>query len=485
MSDFSTAGTNYTGETMMEVIVRPAIRAFIPPFIDIVETKGTKLLTVTYFGPATHNSMAWADGFQGGVTVTEKEKSVATGKYKSEQTYKKSTYAALKQRESEDIHRGFQNGILMPDMMTKFPPELQTILQELDGQPDAQSLAIAEWKLQMQGIDISILNTLFLGDTNKLCLETAGGTFPNAVSFARYDADKRFNAADGIWKSLIASASTTPSVALGQVKKVGIALSAVSEVRTITLTGTSGTCNITILGKTKLATWTGSTLKDTCDAFVASWASYYLAFGMVITAGSTDTIVCTYSGYKGVAFAAPTVSAAITGNLTGSAASASPAAVPAGAMTAGLGISTLNLMKKGRSSALKSVRKENQVIYATLSVIENIEETLGVDGTGYTTSESQRMVLVNGIATQLQFNGFPIYEMPIDEAIDTYFGGYSPHRIIWTTKGNLKLIAAWSDTFGESARWFEKKDNAILTRTEFEIGGDFFEPLYTVVAFQS
>lgn len=476
-----TAGSTYTGSQAIDVVVRPAIKSFLPPYIGLLETKGALTHLITFFGPATHNAMAWTSGWTGGSAATRKQKSVSTGRYKAENTYQQSDYAALVQRESEDIRRGFANGILLPEVMEKFPAPLQSLLTELEGNMDAQTLAIAEWKLQQKGVDISILNTFWLGDTYKLCLESSGGTFPSGASFSRYDADSRFNAANGVWANIILNASTSPSVATGQIKKVNCTLSAVSEVRTITLTGSSGTADVTILGKTKVATYTGGSLTNTAAAFVSSWSSYYANYGMVITA-STDTIICTYSGYKGVAFAAPTVANA-TGNLAGSAA-LTTAAVASGNMTAGLAADLMDDMYDAQSSAMQAVDDNQKVYYATRSWIRNYQRSLGMDGaTGVTSLESQRNAMINGIS-ELRFNGIEVKEMAIDEAISSYFGGYSPHRCILTVKENIKMVTAWNDDFGSSAMWYEKKDNANLTRTEFELGGDFFESLYMVVCFQ-
>src|SRR5659263_85511 len=58
----------------------------------------------------------------------------------------------------------------------------------------------------------------------------------------------------------------------------------------LTLSGTDGTCNITIAGVTKLATFNG-TLTLTASDFVYLWAADFLAVEIIITASSGTIIV--------------------------------------------------------------------------------------------------------------------------------------------------------------------------------------------------
>jgi len=59
-----------------------------------------------------------------------------------------------------------------------------------------------------------------------------------------------------------------------------------TDLNVITLTGTSGTANITAGGLTKLCTWVASTLTLTAAKFVADWSSAYQAIGVVVTANA-------------------------------------------------------------------------------------------------------------------------------------------------------------------------------------------------------
>ena len=82
------------------------------------------------------------------------------------------------------------------------------------------------------------------------------------------------------------AATTVPASMTFTVATTG----AVKKKDTVTLSGTDGTANISCGGVTKLATF-ASTLKTTADNFVTAWASAYLAAGVVVTAGVTNTLI--------------------------------------------------------------------------------------------------------------------------------------------------------------------------------------------------
>jgi len=63
----------------------------------------------------------------------------------------------------------------------------------------------------------------------------------------------------------------------------------IAQVETITLTGTGGTADVTILSTTRLATFSGS-LTDTATAFAAANAADYDAIGIVLTSSGPDLI---------------------------------------------------------------------------------------------------------------------------------------------------------------------------------------------------
>jgi hypothetical protein len=87
----------------------------------------------------------------------------------------------------------------------------------------------------------------------------------------------------------------------------------------LTLTGTSGTCNITINGilNDTICTWVASTLTLTAAAWVTANYNYYHVRGYeVVAAAGVITVTPTW-GWDTVNRIKVTVSAAVTGDLTG------------------------------------------------------------------------------------------------------------------------------------------------------------------------
>ena len=93
-------------------------------------------------------------------------------------------------------------------------------------------------------------------------------------------------------------------------KGVTLTRGTTAQVETITLSGSSGTANVTGTGGlTKLATFT-TDLATTATNFVTSHAAAYLAVGVVVTANA-GTLVFT-ANVPGVAFTAPVITNATT-----------------------------------------------------------------------------------------------------------------------------------------------------------------------------
>ncbi len=89
----------------------------------------------------------------------------------------------------------------------------------------------------------------------------------------------------------------------------------------VTLTGTSGTANISAAGGlTKLATFT-TDLPTTAKNFVTSWASAYLTAGIILTC--TGNALCFTSAALGTAIVAPTIANA-SGTLAGTVSHVNP-----------------------------------------------------------------------------------------------------------------------------------------------------------------
>ena len=107
-----------------------------------------------------------------------------------------------------------------------------------------------------------------------------------------------------------------------------------------------------------------------------------------------------------------------------------------------------------------------------------------MQGNGTIVVDSQRSAGINGIAeNQMIANGIEMVQMPLDSVIDAYFGGYAPSRIILTLRSNLAPIYSTSNSTADMALWFEKKDNANLSRIQGEFGMNLWLPEYMVVVY--
>ncbi len=96
----------------------------------------------------------------------------------------------------------------------------------------------------------------------------------------------------------------------------------VAQVETATLTGASGTANVTMGGLTKLATF-DTNIADTSAAFDAAHTAANAAIGIALT--GTTTLIFT-AAVAGVPFTAGVV-ANVTGDLTGTVAHTTPSSV--------------------------------------------------------------------------------------------------------------------------------------------------------------
>jgi hypothetical protein len=95
----------------------------------------------------------------------------------------------------------------------------------------------------------------------------------------------------------------------------------VAQVDTVTLTGTSGTANISAAGGlTKLATWNTS-LTQTAADFVTAHAAAYALVGITVTSSVADIIFT--STLVGMPFAHPVITN-VTTNLDGTVANTTP-----------------------------------------------------------------------------------------------------------------------------------------------------------------
>ena len=472
-----TAGNEYNGNETLAVIVRPQFIGMLPPGMAPVLTEGAGSVKLTFFGTAGNKLVKYSSGFQGGVDSTKKQKKFELGEWKSENSWTKQDYSSVIQRQAEDIKSAFQNDIFKSEFASSIPFGLLGIDPAVEPTTN-QLVSMAEYLLQTIGIAQGIFEAFFLADPNSIVeLDEGAGTFPNGVTKSLYAEDVRFSSTYGVWTRLMAAAATTPTI--DQVKKIAMSNAAVAKINTVTLTGTSGTATVLCKGVSKIATF-DTDLATTAAAFVsAANITAYAANGVTLSYPGSGAAVVFTSVHAGVDFDNGTSTNA-TGDLAGTTAE-STANTDAADLAAGEALSTFRLMVKGQPKAMKSMPKSRKVLLATDSFIENYQESLGAAGSNLGTSESARGVMVNG-TEDLKFNGITIWPMPIDAALEAYAHPY-PHRAILTVPENIAPVLSSAGKFAESLLWFNKDENENRTRTQLEMGGDYFLPELSVVAY--
>lgn len=440
LSGFVTNGYEWKGKEMEEVVLRPIFMGTLPNEMGIKIIMDVKSKTkLTFFGPVSKILKVYADGWQGGSASTKKQKELLLKEFKAENSYSKQTY---KDTVLENLtQKGINNDI------------------------DGTAVMKAEIELFMSGIKEDVRRIFWLGDTAKKVKTTVSST-----GVYNSTADTDYNVIDGLWKAITGQAATSPTA--DQVKRIAIANGSVAQVTTHTLTGTSGTANITVNGVDFLATFATS-LTVTAANFVTTHATALAAMGITVTSSTADVILT--ATIAGAPFVSTATATNVSGNLAGTVAQTTANTAPA-ALGTDEAKSTFKLMIEGSNKILKSMLKECR-IYATDTMIENYISTLEATGT-----EAAHKAIVDGIE-RLTYRGIPIIPMNIDAHIEADFVNAYPHRAILTIPNNLCLVMNSSSDFAQTETWFEKKDNLNMIRSQFEFGADFILPELVTVAY--
>lgn len=441
---FITAGIEYKGQELTDIILRPFFQGQMMKELGVRVILGVKSsIKLTFFETTAKILKAYSSGFQGGNAVTVRQKKLELTEYKAEQNFSKQTYKSIVQ--NEIINKG---GIQQNDITG-------TVVEQ------------ARLTLFMQAILEDMRRKFWLADKAK---KTVSGGFKNDGS-----ADVHYNENDGIWTSVIANAATSPNDQ--QIKRIAVSNGTVAQVDTHTLTGTSGTANISINSVNYLATF-NATLTQTAADFVTTHAAALLALGIVVTSSVADIILT--SNVAGQPF---TSSAAVnvSGNLAGIKV-ATTANTPAQALGTDEALDIFKKMIEGAKPVFKyflnSLSNRKMVrIYATDTMIENLVSTYEALGT-----EESHRIIVDGIE-RITYRGIPIFPMGIDHYLSNDFISPYPHRALLTLPDNLALALNGSNDEAEVALWFNRDENENRQRAQFEAGWDYLEPLMTVAAY--
>ena len=351
-----------------------------------------------------------------------------------------------------------------------------TVLEELKGKGiDWNNLEAADPALQaiimenfMRAVESDVYRQYWLNDTAKETISS--GVYTGT-------ADTNYNAFDGMWKLLISNATTTPTTE-DHIKRVAFSNGSVAQVATVTITGTSGTANITWAGVNYLATF-ATDLATTALNFKTTHAAAMLVRGVTLT-NSGATVILT-STIAGMPFAAPTI-ANVSGDLAGSVAATTANTAPA-ALSADEALAALKSLYETADATLRAIPSLQKAFLVSDSVYYNYLATVeGYSATYLYTSPEGRSVMMNG-ANVLLYRGVPVIKMGWDVHLDADFPTAYPHRIIYTEMNNLVLGIDDTNEMNAIEFWYNKDDQENRWRAQFEMGVQYIHGKLTAVAY--
>ena len=445
MSTFITSTVSWGGKENFDYFLKPMFIGKSP-----FQTQGVRIIPniksgqkLNYFGAASKLLKAYVVGFNAATGTTYTQRTLTTYRMKAEAA-----------DDANDFYQTvFEYATRTDDWNNMDGTILKKILQEL----------------YSNAVESDVYRQFWLSDTAKEQL-TSG--LKNGT------ADADYNAYDGMWKLLVADAALTPSAT--QIKRVAFSNSAVAEVDTVTLTGSSGTCNVIIGGVSYLATFDTS-ITVTNNNFRTLYAAALLLRDIVLS--GTATIIMT-SNIAGQPLPVTTVSAAITGDLTGSKADTT-ANTDADALASGEAEDMFLALYQGADKVLKQTPKNEKVFLVTDTVFENYETYLETLGT-----ERSQMLLENGHTIEvLKYRGIAVINLGWDVHLDadfpsnaSEFPGY-PHRVIYTHIYNLVLGIDSMNQFNGTKMWFNLDEEQNRFRTKLVMGCNYVHNKMTALGY--
>lgn len=308
----------------------------------------------------------------------------------------------------------------------------------------------------------------FFGDTKK---EVITSDAPTGTL------DEHYKEYDGLWTRVIAAVndSTIPSTQVLDINTSTYQDSvAVKHKRTVTVSGTSGTCNIAINGTNYLATFATSTTVTAANFVTAHAATILARYGACVVTSSTNTIIVE-SGVPGLAITV-TASAAVTGDLTGSVANTT-ANVENTTLKSGAGKAILKGMYDKMSPELRMNMGLARYIVSG-SIMDAYITDLEADGT-----EAAHMKVIDGVRN-VTFRGIPLIERrDWDATISADFSNVRPHRAMLTLQENLIVGTDAASDVTNAEMWYNHDTQENGFRVEYKAGTQFLEEKYITVAY--
>ncbi|HQX31910.1 MAG TPA: hypothetical protein PLE71_18035 [Flavobacteriales bacterium] len=342
---------------------------------------------------------------------------------------------------------------------------------DVENSPELRAIIIEAF---MDGMTRDIIRQGWFGDTAKETMTNTGGLYsPSGVL------DEHYKEYLGFWQRII-NGFTSGDIPAAQRVNLNVVttyqtVAAVAGVKTATITGTSGTANITINGTAYLATF-ATDLTTTAANFVTAHAATILArFGNCVVTSAGATVIVT-AGYPGMNV---TVSAPVnvSGDLAGSVATTT-AAVKNTTLVAGAAKNILQALYEARTDELTEFDESEARFDVTRSIYENYLAYLQGLGT-----EMAHTTILNG-KPSLTYNGIPVIKRADwDKRIVADFGGVMRHRALLSTHQNYVIGTDGTDDKAKVEAWYELKDQMNYFRAQYCMGTQYVHPVYITAAY--
>lgn len=329
----------------------------------------------------------------------------------------------------------------------------------------------------IRGLQADFQRQVFLGATNKETMTATGSLYsPSGTLEADY---KEYN---GFWK-IIEDEFVAGTIAASQKVDLNVVTTyqttaAVAGAKSCTLTGTSGTCSVTINGVDYTATF-ATNLTTTAANFVTAHAATILARDGRAVVTSSGAVITVTMGIPGMNVLISSTN--LTGDLDGSEASVT-GAVRNTTLVSGGAKAALKAMYQAMTPELRAYSTTGKLRYiVTQSMYDNYLSSL--EDTYTAIPEGMRMV-VDGVQ-RLAYRGIPLivredWDIWINSAD---FGYVRPHRALLTVPENLVVGTDGSGDDTKIETWYNVDLQKNRTRVEYKVGTQFVHQLYIVAAY--
>lgn len=322
-------------------------------------------------------------------------------------------------------------------------------------------------ELFMQGLAADFRRQVFFNQSNK---ETMSSDVPTGT------ADGDYNQYQGFWDRVLAgvgSGDITADQVVDLNSSTYQTTVAVAGVDTVTLTGSSGTGNITVNGVAYLATF-DTDLTTTAANFVTAHAATIAARmnGIVVTSSGADVI---FTASIPGALQSVSNNVNVSGNLAGNVV-ATTAEVQNTTLKTDAALAAFKAAVAARPATMRAIEKGMLRILATSSLVDNYQ-----DSRENSSSSDSAWVTMRDGEQRLAYRGIPIVEMASwDEHIDADFGGVRPHRFMLVYPKNLIFGTDGESDMLNVEMFYDQVEQDNVLRAEYKGGTQYIHPDYIV-----